>query len=860
MTGPDGVLRRWREAVAGRPDPAAIVRRPAGLDELPLSAAQARWWYVTAADPNHPSFNLFRTHRLRGPLDTDALARAFAVVVGRHESLRIRIARRGDLPVQVVGDGGGIALERLDLGDLAPDDREARARELVVGWTDARFDVTEGPLVRAHLLRLADDEHVLCLVTHHLIADGLSLDLLVNELRAGYAAFVTDTAAALPELPVGFGDFALWQWSRSDLLEASLRYWLDRLADPPVLDLPTDFPRPAVKQGAKAYVERIADGQLADAVEGLARANRCTPLMVLIAAYQVLLARHAGQDDVCVLSSLSGRSWVEVEPLIGNFASFPILRGDVSGDPTFRELLVRTRTAVLGAYAHPDRPSERLLAELNLPADPSRLPLYQTMLTLHVQPPVDGTGSDGPSWEPFHASYPQIFFDLTVDVWRRPTELSLVFRYDGALFSAATVEALARRFELLLRAVVADPDARLSGLPPIDAEEHERLRAFGEGPAAPEPPGGVLALVEAAAARTPDAVAIDWPGGEPVTYAALWAEVDRRADRLRASGGGRVAASNARTPELVIGPLAAWRAGVERESHRALAGALRALRSVLGGDPADRWLAATPPTCDVAAVELFLPLLDGGRVVIAPREALDDPAALARLAGERGVTHLQATPSHWRRLLDAGLAGPGLTGIVGGEPLPPALARRLHAALGRAFVGYRCLGTPLWSTSGELSGDETGAMIGRPLAGVRLSVRDAWGEPVPVGVAGELWAGGACGPDQVATGDRVRWLADGTLQYLGRIGDQVTISLCRVAPMEVEHRIAEHPAVADVAVTIRPGDDGRPALVAYVRLSTPIAFSQLHADLVATLPAPMLPAHLRDLDELSSWQVFQPAP
>ncbi|HEU4422436.1 MAG TPA: condensation domain-containing protein [Pilimelia sp.] len=883
---PEALPQRWRDAVAGRSDPAAIVRRPAGLDVLPLSAAQARWWHVTRADPNHPSFNLFRLHRLRGPLDSGALARAFAAVVDRQESLRLRFDQLGDLPVQVVGTGTDIGLERLDIGDLPPPEREPRARDLVSTWTDERFDVTTGPLVRARLLRLDDTDHVLCVVTHHLVADGMSLDLLIRELRAHYAAFVTGVDAGLPALAVGFGDFALWQWSRSDLLEAGLRYWLDRLADPPVLDLPTDHPRPAVKQGARSYVEHRVDGEFAGRLEALARAERCTPLVVLVAAYQALLARHSGQDDVCLLSSLSGRGWVEVEPLIGNLASFPILRGDLSGDPTFREFLVRTRTAVLGAYAHPDRPSDRLLAELRLPTDASRLPLYQTMLTLHTEQPAGPAGPlDGPVWEAFHGSYPQIFFDLTLDVWRRPDELSFVFRYDEALFEAGTIEAMAWRLECLLRGAVDDPGARLSALVLVDEQERRRLRDLATGPAMPAAPDSVLALVEAAVARTPDAIAIEWPGGEPVTYAALWAAVADRANRLRAAGAGPgrlVAITPERTPELLIAPLAAWRAGaayVWAESiadgavaepvayvthtaggtavpvtHGALAAALDALRCVLGGDSADRWLAATPVTYHAAAAELFLPLLAGVRVVVAPQAALDDPAELVRLVRNRGVTHVQATPSRWRLLLDAGLSGPDITGIAGGEPLPAPLARRLGVRLGRAIAAYGCAEATLWATAEELTEDAGGATIGRPLAGIHADVLDERGQPVPIGVAGELCLSGpavVAGGGSHRTGDRVRWLADGRLQHLGRIGDQVTVALCRVAPQEAEHRIADHPAVAQAAVMVRTDAAGLPSLVAYVvPAGGPAVAEELRRELAASLPAPLVPAALAVVERL----------
>src|SRR5947207_323672 len=440
----------WRDAI---PPGSELVRRPPGLTELPLSSPQDRWWCAISGDPSHPSFNLFQTHRLRGRLDADRLVRALGAVVDRHESLRATFHVRAGRPVQVIAPPSGLSMERSTAPDLAT------ARELVAGWTSARFDLATGPLIRAHLLTLADDDHVLCVVVHHMVADGHSLDLLVRELRTLYAG---ETPAALP---IGYGDFALWEWARPEIVERNLAYWLRRLADPPVLDLPADLPRPAAKTGSGCHLEHAIDADLAGALERLARAERCTLFMVFMTAYQVLLARHSGQDDICVLSSSAGRTHVDLEPMVGNFASFPVLRGDLSGNPTFHDLLLRTRTAVLEGYAHGERPLQRLLDALDLPPDGSRVPLYQTAFTLHQQD-GDPAGEFAPGLraEPFETGYPQTFFDLALDVWRRPSGLTAVFRYDGALFTAETVAAYARRFECLLRDAAARPEARLSDL------------------------------------------------------------------------------------------------------------------------------------------------------------------------------------------------------------------------------------------------------------------------------------------------------------------------------------------------------------------------------------------------------------
>jgi acyl-CoA synthetase (AMP-forming)/AMP-acid ligase II len=467
MAGDPALEREWRDATSSGTD---LVRRPPGLTVLPLSSPQDRWWCAISGDPGHPSFNLFQIHRLRGPLDADALVRALGALVDRHESLRATFPVRDGRPVQVIAPPSGLFVERVSADPAA-------ARELVAGWTSRRFDLATGPLIRAYLLSLGPDDHVLCVVVHHMVADGHSLDLLVRELRTLYAG------GEPPGLAIGYGDYALWQWARPGTVERNLAYWLRRLTDPPVLDLPTDLPRPATKTGSGYHLEHTIDADLAQRLEHLARAERCTLFIVLTAAYQALLARHSGQDDICVLSSSAGRTHVELEPLVGNFASFPVLRGDLSGNPTFRELLVRTRTAVLEGYAHGERPLRRLLDALDLPADGSRVPLYQTSFTLHHQD-ADATGEFAPGLraEPFETSYPQTFFDLALDMWRRPTGFTAVFRYDGALFTAETVAAYARRFECLLRDAADRPEARLSELT-LDNTSDETIRDAWGAPA-----------------------------------------------------------------------------------------------------------------------------------------------------------------------------------------------------------------------------------------------------------------------------------------------------------------------------------------------------------------------------------------
>jgi Condensation domain len=332
-----------------------IAPRPPGAGELPLSLAQERLWFLSRLDPGDASFALHQVYCLRGGLDPDALKHALGEVVARHEILRTRCPTTADgRPVRVVEPAWRAGLERIDL--VGPADAERPARELVAERVNAPFDLADRPPCRATLLRLAGDDHGLCLVLHHVAADGWSVAVLRHELAALFAAFRAGEPSPLPPLPVQHADHALWQRRRPDA-ETHLAYWRERLAGAPALDPPADGPRPTGTSAGSAVVRRV---DLGTAVDRLAREERCPPFMALLAAFRAVLGHASGQDDVCVGSPTAGRDHVELESLIGHFLHTLVLRGDLSGDPTFRDLLARTPAWALEMYAHGGVPFERL--------------------------------------------------------------------------------------------------------------------------------------------------------------------------------------------------------------------------------------------------------------------------------------------------------------------------------------------------------------------------------------------------------------------------------------------------------------------------------------------------------------------
>ncbi|MEV4631570.1 condensation domain-containing protein, partial [Micromonospora sp. NPDC049523] len=526
--------------------------------ELPLSPAQERLWFLDRFDPGQPN-NVTYASRLRGKVDADLLARAFAAVTVRHEALRATILDRAGVPVQVIADPGPFDLERVDLTGEPESLRENRAREIGRQVFDTSFDLARGPLIRAVLLTLGQDDHVLLVVVHHVIFDGSSVTILMADLRTAYGVLVDGGVPELPALAVGWADYVREQADQpAGKVEQDLAYWRERLAGAPTLALPTDLPRPLFKTSRTAQVRHQFDADLTARLQRLAQSQRCTLFMVMLAGYQVLLGRHAGQDDVSVGTASAGRSRAELESLVGCLIQTLVLRGDLSGDPTVRELLRRTRDTALDAYGHQEVLFERLVSELDVTRDVSRTPLFETMFVLHTQGQPGLDVLPGVQGAPFTVGVVQTLFDLVVDAWMTPNGLAMTARYDTALFTPDTVSAMLRRFEVLLRACTEDVDRRVSELPMDDAVGLRSVLARGQGPRRPYS-GTVLSLFETRVAAAPGALAV---GSQ--TYRALDERANRIARYLRRSGvgpGSVVGVCLARTPDLVATLLAVWRCG-----------------------------------------------------------------------------------------------------------------------------------------------------------------------------------------------------------------------------------------------------------------------------------------------------------
>ncbi|MFL6233221.1 MAG: amino acid adenylation domain-containing protein, partial [Thermoanaerobaculia bacterium] len=539
--------------------------RPVPRDQdLPLSFAQERLWFLDRLAPGHAGYHIPLVLAARGELSLPALEAALGAMVDRHEALRTTCEARGGRPAQRVAPPARRALPRVDLSGLPEGIREAAARRLVEAMVVRPFDLQRGPVLRALALRLGPREHVLTLVVHHIAADGWSLGVMVEEIAALYPAALAGAPAALPELPVQYADFAVWQrdWLRGEALERQIAYWRERLAGAPPLDLPTDRPRPPAQSFRGATRMRRIDPETTRALEALARRHDATLFMLLLAALQTLLGRHAGQEDVVLGSPIANRTRAEIEPLIGFFVNSLALRGDLSGDPPFGEMVARARRSALEAYSHQDLPFERLVEELRPERRLSHNPIFQVMVAVQ-NTPLRPFELPGLAFAPVGFAFPATRFDLEVFFTEANGGLEVQLTYSTDLFDWPTVARLAGHLDNLLAAVLADPGRRLSEIPLLSPPERHQLLAEWNDTAAAIPRQDVAALFREQARRRPEAVAVSAEEGE-LTYAELDRRSSRLARALAAAGVGpevRVALLAQRSPALIVGVLGILKAG-----------------------------------------------------------------------------------------------------------------------------------------------------------------------------------------------------------------------------------------------------------------------------------------------------------
>ncbi|HEX7314775.1 MAG TPA: amino acid adenylation domain-containing protein [Pyrinomonadaceae bacterium] len=945
--------------------------------ELPLSFAQQRLWFLDQLEPGSPLYNISQAVRLTGMLDRDALARAISEVVRRHEVLRTNFPLAEGRPVQVVNDAAPVPLPMTDLTALDGAEQESESQRVVNEEARRPFDLSTEPLLRARLLKLEEQEHVLVLVMHHIVSDGWSTGVLVREVTALYEAFSAERPSPLAELPVQYADYSSWQRERltGELLEAQLSYWREQLRGaPPVLELPTDRPRPAIQSFRGASESFTLDAELSEAIKGLSRAEGVSLFMTLLAGFKVLLSRYSGQEEIVVGTPIAGREQIETEGLIGFFVNSLALRTEMSGGAGFREMLHRVEDVCLGAYAHQEVPFDLIVDELQPERSLSHSPLFQVLFVLqNTQRTTIRMG--GVELRPLNSDTAASKFDLTLAMFEEAGVLNGVFEYNTDLFDAATVRRLASHFQTLLRAAVADPARAVSMLPLLDEDERRGiLTGWNRADSVEGEPRCLHRLFEEQAARVPEAVALVHED-ERMTYAELNERAERLARLLRMKGVGPdvlVGLLMERSFEMVVSILAVMKAGgaylpldpqypAERlrfmvedsfvrllltqqrlaasapehaagdaveviyvdseqlnEEHdvdnfdgidinvtpdnlayviytsgstgrpkgvmlshctvwRLLASARRHFRFT----DSDVWALFHSYAFDFSVWELWGALATGARLVLVPYLVSRSPESFLRLLARERVTVLNQTPSAFRQLISADEAAgtPELAlreVIFGGEALEPASLRgwvkRRGASSPRLVNMYGITETCVHVTFREMSATEVeggaASVIGNPLCDLRLYVLDEWMEPVPFGVAGEMYVGGAglargylgraaltaerfvpdpfsgeTGARLYRSGDLARHTAGGELEYLGRIDQQVKVRGFRIELGEIEAALCSHARVKECVVLAHSsGGDAR--LVAYVVAGAEgeLKGGELRAHLKERLPEYMVPS------------------
>jgi amino acid adenylation domain-containing protein/thioester reductase-like protein len=569
-------LLKKKAAANGRVSPSdVLVERndfpplsPAPRDEaLPPSLGQETLWFLDQLEPGNTTYNCPAVVRVAGPLDPEIARRAFEAIVHRHESLRSTFHARGEARVVEVRPPASLPLELIDLSELPSTERETQARRLSDLEGRKPFDLACGPMLRLAILRLGPLDHVVLMTVHHIAYDGWSTGILVHEFTTLYRAFAEGRTIDLPPMPIQYPDFAYWQrrWLAEGRLDGQIDFWKQQLRGiPPLLALPTDRPRPHVWTFRGAAVPIELQPPLVAGLKALGQREGATLFMTLLAAFQTLLHRYAGQDDVCVGSPIANRNRAGVENLIGFVVNTLVLRGDLSGNPTFRELLKRTRETCLAAYRQQDVPFERVMQAVAPNRDARHSSLFQVLFVLQNAPVNIPPLPDITARMQFDAHNGTAKFDLTLGLTETSDGIAGILEYNTDLFDRSTAERMARHFRRLLDVLISDADRRVDDLPLLADDEQAKLLAFGEGDHFDGASGRcVHHLFEAHAAATPDAEAVVC-GGERLTYGELNRRANRLASELRRRGVGPevlVGICVEKSVEMVLGFLATLKAG-----------------------------------------------------------------------------------------------------------------------------------------------------------------------------------------------------------------------------------------------------------------------------------------------------------
>ncbi len=943
-----------------------------------LSFAQERVWYLEQLTPNTAAYTIpDLTLRLSGELDIKALERALTEICRRHDTLRMAIRVEEDRPTAVIRPVAPVQAHVFDLKHLQASIRELEAMRLLKRELARPFDLEQGPLWRVLLIQLRVDTNILAIPMHHIIADGWSLGVFLKELETYYVPRL-DSLPALPDLPLQYADFAIWQRQEVDVqvAEQNLDYWTTQLANSSQhLNLPTDRLRPALQSNAGARYRFRIDTDTHEAMQALCRRQGVTSFTAYLAALFVFLYRYSEQQDLSVGIPVAGRSARETRSMIGMFVNTLVIRGDLSGDPSFMYWLERLGTTTLAALEHQDQPFEGLVAAMSSKRDLSHSPLFQVMFVYHnwpLSPPQLGELII----EVVDVDNGTSKFDLTLSLLEMAGGIECTFEYSTDIFNEETIQHMARHFVTLLNAILKTPHASISRLPLLTADDRYQLvTVWNDTQAAFPKQLCIHELFERQVQAKDNHIALS-DAHERISYAKLNKRANQLAYYLLAQGvmpGDRIAICLDRSVAIIVAILGILKAGAvfvildpnwpeqrlayisaeiaasllltQRRlfkridsisarvvsldevwsdigkyhatnpnrvvcpsdlayvlytsgstgqpkgvmvEHRQLVNSTCA-RNRFYDEPVTRFLLLSSSAFDSSLVGIFWTLCEGAELVLPEENALQDMQLLVQSIAQRKITHLLALPSLYGLILD--IAQPEQltslqTVVVAGEVCPVDLVKR-HFSICPAVRLYNEYGPTegtVWCSGYEITqtvaqhlqaGDNVS--IGRPISNVQLYVLDKYGEPLPIGIPGELYIGGegvARGylnrPDLTEqsfventfistqderlyrTGDKVRYRADANLEFIGRLDNQIKLRGYRIEPGEIEQRLRQHPTVHEAAVLAIALGSKRKQLVAYVTAPEQqlCRTQELRDFLSQALPAYMVPSHFLVLETL----------
>ncbi|OCA53123.1 Tyrocidine synthase 3 [Photorhabdus namnaonensis] len=960
-------LRAFAEVMKarpGQPDNILLISRDGAL---PLSFAQQRLWFLAQLEGVSETYHIPMALRLSGQLDVMAWQKALDTLFARHEALRsVFVSVDGQPQVQLLEPDSGLLLSQYDLRGIP--DADVVLERLSVEEAHASFDLESGPLIRAALIRIADDEYQFLLTLHHIISDGWSANVLIQELNTLYTAFMAGQSNPLLPLAIQYPDYAAWQrqWLSAERIQVQSDYWRAMLADAPVLlDLPTDRPRPTEQSFVGQSVPVNLDAALTTALKRLSEQHGVTLFMTLLSAWAVVLSRLSSQEDVVIGTPSAGRNRQEVEPLIGFFVNTLALRMDLSGELTVTELLARVRQTALTAQEHQDLPFEQVVEIVQPPRRLAHTPLFQVMFVWQNNENTEW-GLPGLAVSPVNQAVDVVKFDLELSLSEEEGRIVGELNFAAALFDPSTMERQVGYLYAVLQAMAADSQQPVGEIDILSAAERRLLLETWNATETTYPNELCIhQLFERQVEKTPNAIALVYEK-QTLSYAELNSRANRLARQLIEQGvcpGDHIALLLARSMELVVAQLAILKAGAvyvpldpnvpdERKNwlisdcsarllltdtrsdipvnlsvpllrlsnetgtgceedcfnldlprssaelayimytsgstgmpkgvlvpHRAV------VRLVINNGyaeivPDDRVAFAANPAFDASTFEVWAPLLNGGALVVIDHATLLTPQAFVQDLQVQRITVLWLSVGLFNQL--ATELSPVLPRIkiliVGGDALDPhVIGQVLNTSPPQQLLnGYGPSEGTTFTATYRITALAPGASrvpIGRPVANTRVYLLDAYSQPAPLGVVGEIYVGGdgvACGylnrPELTAerflidpfsdnpdarmyrTGDLARYLPDGNLEFLGRNDQQVKIRGFRIEPEEIEARLAEYPTVREAAVLVR-GEGQEKRLVAYVATEARDGLASiLRAHLSAILPDYMVPSAFVRLD------------